>query len=58
MNLFLEYPAPAYVFIVDDQGADHKMAGKHIREVFGTGKEPHNTPSSSWSAAEFEQLSS
>lgn len=28
---------PAYVILVDDQGADHKMAGEHIREFFGRG---------------------
>ena len=25
---------PSYVIMVDDQGADHKMYGEHIREFF------------------------
>ena len=33
---------PAYVVLVNDQGDDHKMAGEHIREFFGTGKKPQN----------------
>lgn len=33
---------PAYVVLVDDQGHDHKMAGEHIREFFGTEKKPQN----------------
>ena len=36
---------PAYVVLVDDQGADHKMEGEHIREFFGTGKKPQNATS-------------